>query len=251
MTDKVIASSFENNAKATPTNIMSDEEKRNYEFNKIFDLAEKPVIEYFCYLLQKDPIEFSEIYGSGDFITDEIVLSPFEEYKSGVYLCFKLGVVEHDYKCTLSDKLRNNLIIIDVIKFLEHAVREVSSTFSVCSEKTANLMREMSVYLELDYENLSFKPVYVYPPRNQVCALMKLKEELITFFTTHREKNSWNNLSEEVKTNWHEYIQKVDNMLNSTHYDEEIASEEEKKHNLKLSNLKRIGIIFTERDDTL
>jgi hypothetical protein len=237
-----------NNINACAT---TDEEKRKYEINKMFDVSEGVLMEYFCYFFKKKPEELFEGYADKNVFKDELILCPLKDYNDGVNLHFKLEIVEHDHKNCIPVELRSHSVVIDVIKFLEHAVQEVFSAILHTSSKDATpLIHKESVHLELDHDNLSFKPVYIYPQKRDIYTLTKYKEGLNSVCLEYASKNGWVDPDEEEKLAWSRKIKRIDEILDQIHYDQELAAEEEEKNNKRLADFKRIGIIFTESSDT-
>ncbi len=225
------------------------EKRKKYEINKMFDLAEKPLVEYFCYFLEKNKEELNAEYNNISLVNDGIILTPIEDYNPDKYLHFKLEIKEHDYVSNIPAELNNNPLINDLLNFFTYSIQEVfESLVSIFTEDIIKILIEKSFHLEFNKKTLSFKPVYIYPLRQKFNILNECKKNLEDL---RQSSEVWDKLDEKNKISWNDQISQVNQMLKSCQYSQDVADEEEKKYNEQFSKYKCIGIIFSEVPENL
>jgi hypothetical protein len=231
--------------------IMTDaqpDEKVNLQINKMFDLAEKPIMEYISYALKSDPREIFQFPEDLNLKTDELILMPLEEV--GNYLCFKLEVVTYDYENTIPAELLENKDIKGSLKFLDHSVQEVYNAITAKSLSEAGLTKSFaaSFHFEFDENDVSFKPIYVYHTRRQVNIFEKCKKELQDFYEAHQQNNTWEDVDEKVQTQWNSHYGQIISALENMHYDEATADKKEEEMKEYLKNSHKLAVVFREAD---
>ncbi len=225
---------------------LNEEQKSNYEINKMFNIAEKVAMEYICYYLNDTPKKiFKE--DSPNIIVEELVLYPLEEYPDKGFLHFGLEIVPHDYISKVPAELLENAYVQDSISFLNHSVSEVLQAImhSSLSEEGVQKALDASFHLELDRETLTFKPVYVYETRRHLEVLNFCKEDLQKFYNDQHDKGAWEALQENIKLDWQDHYNTIQAMIDDIYYDEEEADKKEAEVNARIQTADRIGIIFS------
>jgi hypothetical protein len=233
------------------TDSTSEEHKSKYEINKMFDLAEKVIMEYFCYYLDLPPNQIFKDHDIVNMATEELILHPLEEYNKDKYLCFKLEMVPHDYQSVIPTELKNNQYVLDSIDFLKHAVNEVFSAIlhHNLTKEASQAALSASFHVELDKDSNTFAPVYVYAARRQSEILNYCKDNLEKFYAEHQSNNTWETLEDVVKSQWNAQYGQVVSILENIHYDKNTADEKEKEINEQLKTSNRIGIVFRETEN--
>ncbi len=131
---------------------LTDDEKRQLEINKMFDISEKIVMEYICKLLEKKP---NEIFKDSEVLNlskEDLILFPSTEYDSNKYLSLGLEIVSHDHITVIPEQLKNNTYITESINFIAHSVYEVFRSiinYNLTEEGT-KIAFEKSIHFELD-----------------------------------------------------------------------------------------------------
>ena len=230
---------------------ISEEEKNKYEVNKMFNLAEKVILEYFCYFLGKTPEELFEL-DIVNMSSEEFILYPIKEYKNDKYLSFRLEMVTHDYKTSIPEELLNISIIKETLKFIDFAIHEV---FGAIIHNFKNDMLQSvldaSFHFELDMENFTYRPVYVYPQRRKKIILEGCKKNLDNFCLEQNTNSKWEDLDENIKNNIAHQYEQITKLLEEINYDEDEANKMEEKYNEMIKKFSRIGIIFKEHPESL
>lgn len=229
---------------------ISEEDKSKYEINKMFDLAEKVLMEYFCYYLDKKPNELFKNCDVVDMKTEELILYPIDEYKKDKYLSFKLELVQKDFVNNIPDTLKANSYILDTLDFFKYSINEVFNAIVHHSilEDASKLVLNSSFHLEFEPVTNTFKPVYIYPIRRQSEILAFCKHNLEKFYSEHNSNSTWDDLDDSVKLQWQEQYSNTIRILENLYFDANIAKKEEDRINAELENHSRIGIIFNETD---
>ena len=135
-------------------------EKMRQEMNQIFNLVEKPIMEYIANFLDETPsVIFSETIPEK---CDPLILLPIDEYKKNIYLKFTLQNVN------VSEN--NNKRIQDINDIIKHEKVKESIGFLLYSIKSAypsilassmiNNKPMVHVDLELDETNWTFRPIF-------------------------------------------------------------------------------------------
>lgn len=144
------------NSNKPPMNVEENADK----VNKMFDMAEKPIMEYISNFLDIDPKDLfkdpiPEFYKS-------IVLHPIKEYNKDKYLQITLKVMPYDYDITkvVSKDLLNQDIIKKSIGFLVYCINSVYVSVVMANMKDRNLI--INTELKFDDKTLGFVPVYAH-----------------------------------------------------------------------------------------
>jgi hypothetical protein len=196
------------------------------EAERMFNLAEKVIMEYICYYLN---IEASELFKEHNIVFNKpksLILNPIKEY-SDKYLEFSLAIVPYSYKLELPKILEENEEVNYTVGFIYHSITTVFNAIlksNINTDKLENMVTS-SFHLELDDNNLAFYPVYMHPPRRMQSMLLQMKNEL----EPHCNK-----------------ISELDSHLSNIIYDKDIADKDELDTNALLKQKDRIGIIFKE-----
>jgi hypothetical protein len=150
------AFSKESGSNKLPMNVEENADK----VNKMFDMAEKPIMEYISNFLDIDPKDLfkdpiPEFYKS-------IVLHPIKEYNKDKYLQITLKVMPYDYDITkvVSKDLLNQDIIKKSIGFLVYCINSVYVSVVMANMKDRNLI--INTELKFDDKTLGFVPVYAH-----------------------------------------------------------------------------------------
>jgi hypothetical protein len=227
---------------------LSEEEKKRIEANKMFDLAEKCIMEYLCLYMKLTPSELYINNTEGMLSSEPLILYPIKEY-SDEYLSFSLEVVPHDYQLTLPEQLQNDSNINNALGFIYHAISQVFNAVvnhSILEDKCKDILNA-SIHMEYDDKSFTFYPFYIFPQRRQELIFLQFKEDLDKI----KEPNEygqipWDSLKEETKDEWEMRYAQIKNIISNIKYDENIANETEKAANDEIQQLDRIGIIFNE-----
>ncbi len=216
----------------------TDEQKREFEINKMFDLSEKVLMEYVCYYMDKRPEELFE--QSIDKITSgEFVIQSLEDGKKET-LHFSLEMVPANFENKIPKELLDNPFIRDIIKFIEHSIKEVfnSIVLNIKKECVAEFMNR-SFHLELDPVSLSFKPIYVYPVKRQLKIAIGGEAQIKQFYESNKHL-----LNTDAENQLNKKIRELRYVIDKNKFDENEAEKKEKEINDYIKDIYRIGIIF-------
>lgn len=227
---------------------LTDEQKNEIQVKKMFDIAEKPIMEYICYYLKVKP---DELFTEGialPTLSDSLVLYPIHDYSEN-YLSFSLEMNEHDTPCSLPQQLFQYQEVHESLEFINYSIQQVFATVmnEVIKEDMFQNVMTNSFHLEFDDSNCSFKPVFVYPVRRQHKMFLQFKHDLnIIKEVAEDGKIPWDSLAEETKADWEERSAQLEHLLEHSVYDETEADLKEVEMNDIINKLHRICITFKQ-----
>lgn len=145
-------------------NKMSKEDKDKLvgQTHQMFNIAEKPVLEFISAFLEEEPsVLFNEE------ITDEcdpLILLPLEDYKKNIYLKFTLKHIhmadDDDKRKESIDKLIMHEQVKEGIGFLLYCVKNVYS--SILASNLINNKPLVNITLDLDENNWVIYPKFLH-----------------------------------------------------------------------------------------
>ena len=209
--------------------------------NKIFDLAEKCIMEYICYYYEMQPeklfIEFNI-----PVQTMPLLINPIEDYSKNI-LSLSIDIVPHDHVSNIPADLLNNTIIIELIQFIHQGVNSVLDAIlnSNIQKDASAIINKNSIYLEFDSCTNTMYPIYIFPEKRRKIALMQFRDEI-----KNKMINENKMTDENTKAEYTKQYEDLTAAINSINYDIDYVDVFTKQMNNKLKNSKRIGIIFAE-----
>lgn len=224
--------------------------KASADANMMFDISERCIMKYMSEHLNIKPEELF-IDNTLDLSKPDIpFLLPPNEKTNGKYLAFYLNIVPYDYKTVIPDSLVDDNSINYSLGFIYHAITEVfnavlSKNINVNAQ---NIVINASFHMEMDDNNLTFYPVYIFPERRTKLMLENLKKELervLANYANNGNANFTNEVQEEIDKYRSQY-EYVTSRLNSIEYDGFTADKREKSMNESLEKNNRIGITIKE-----
>lgn len=140
---------------------MSEKDKLKQQTEQIFNIAERPIMEYVCNFLDEPcSVIFKD---EMPVISDPLILLPIDEYKKEIYLKFTLKTVSKEHES-------NNKRIADINDIIHYQRVKESIGFLVYCIKTCypsiivsgmiNYKTMSNIILELNETDWSFTPIY-------------------------------------------------------------------------------------------
>lgn len=231
---------------------LTDEQKQHLqriEMNRMFDLAEKPIMEYICMHLKMTPkvlFKTFEVMGSK---SNPLIMNPIPEYNDK-YLAFSLEIVPYDYKLIIPDALKEIESINYTLGFIYHSVTTVYDSIlnSNINDDVTELFINSSFHLEMDDDSISMFPVYIFPARREFLMLTQIKteiEKLIDELPKEGVVKLSPGLTLEIQK-VHEKHNIITTRLNAINYDNDLAAKQEHDINESFKTNNRLGIVFNE-----
>lgn len=215
------------------------------ESDRMFDLAERCIMEYMCLHLNVD----STLFKTDNVLSNDIkplIMRPIEPYDK--YLSFSLEIVPYDYKLVLPDYLQDHKDINHTLGFIYHSVTTVFNAIlnaNIADDKN-DLVIENSFHLDMDDDSLTFYPVYIYPKRRKRLMFSNLKTEFETILK-NAPTGDIIQLSDSVIIELNKVREKlafISNQLDAIIYDDADADQLEKEKNASFATNQRIGLKF-------
>jgi len=215
----------------------------------MFDVAEKPLMEYICYYLNDKPSNIFLEDIKEHFETKELILHNIEEFENKI-LYFKLEVVPHDFYSDEMLEYRDNFYVKESVKFFNHSVREVYNSivdFNL-SEDAKKRMYEASIHFEFDFDTMTFCPKYVYSVRRNLLKIQEYIKSMIVFRDNHKNNNTWKSMDKEEKKRWKDTYNELSEVVKNINYNEDEANCKEKEVNELLETTNKLAIVLTIKD---
>lgn len=220
---------------------VSEEIKQKMEANKMFDIAEKPVMEYMCYFYKKTPDLLFNDYEN--VVSDKLILLPLEEKSDFIGLSIEL--VDKDYMSNIPQDIKENEVIRSSIGFLYNAVACVSNALSMSNIKDEfkEEVEQNFLHFAFDDNDFSFHPVHIFWKRRKSIMTQDLISKI-----SHKLASLEENLEEEECKKMYDELKEFyeinkKNMELFQHSEEE-AREVEKEKLEEYKNMNKLGIKY-------
>lgn len=142
-------------------NLMNSEtdEMTKQQTEQIFNIAEKPIMEYISMFLDEHPnIVFKDNMPE---ISLPVILLPFDNYKKDIYVKFTLKPIHLEESCKNEiDKVIHHERIKETIGFLYYCIKIAYS--SIVASCMINSQPLVNTKLELDENNWVFRPKFLH-----------------------------------------------------------------------------------------
>jgi hypothetical protein len=141
---------------------LTKEQKLQQQTQQIFNIAEKPIMEYIAVFLEELPAVI--FHDDIPKESDPLILLPIQEHKKDVYFKFTLKVIESENKESEINRINdiNDIIKYDNIKesigFLVYCINSVLP--SIIASNMINNKPMLHIDLKLNESNWSFYPVF-------------------------------------------------------------------------------------------
>ena len=166
------------------TGCKSKEEETKLKTHQIFNIAEKPIMEFISQFLDEphDTIFRDDLPNT----SEPLILLPLAEYKNDVYIKFTVNPIK------LSDDNRSKVLINNIIEnqvvkngigFLWYCIKEVFTSVVLSSLINKNPLD--NIIIELDEQNWTFYPKYLC----ELSHKKNLLENTINKLTNLKETN--------------------------------------------------------------
>lgn len=226
---------------------MDNKDKLQQQTHQIFNIAEKPIMEFISVFLEENPsIIFKEEIPN---TSDPLILLPIKEYKKNIYLKFTLKTCYPND--TLDDSHRianiNDIVTHEYIKesigFLLYCIKSVYP--SIIASSMINNKPMINVDLELNEDNWTFYPKF----QHELLIKKKFLEDALSKIMAikqqeHQDQQNPIELdSVEINKEFHKIITSLD--ITNSEITPEIL-ETEKNINISYKNKPVIGIYVEE-----
>lgn len=227
---------------------LTNEQKIKQQTQQIFNIAEKPIMEYITAFLEEPAsIIFKDEIPKE---SDPLILLPIKEYKEEIYLKFTLKTINSDKADKDSIRITNinNIIEFDHIKdsigFLMYCIKSVYP--SILASSMINNKPMVHIDLELNESNWTF-----YPKFNHELTIKKKFLEDSLSKIMYMQKQTEEPLSEEMLLDLNKEYHNIVNTLSQVNIEitPEIL-ESEQKINSGYQNKPVIGIFVTEINES-
>lgn len=141
---------------------LTKEQKLQRQTQQIFNIAERPIMEYIAAFLEELPAVI--FHDNIPEESDPLILLPMEEYNKEIYIKFTLKVVDSENKENEENRISNINDIIqynnikESIGFLVYCVKSVLP--SIVASNMINNNPMLHIDLNLNEGNWSFYPVF-------------------------------------------------------------------------------------------
>lgn len=217
-------------------------EKLKQQTTQIFNIAEKPIMEYITMFLE----ETSDTTFTVDIPNklDPLILLPMDDYKKNIYLRFTLKPIQKTQEC---DKTRvqtiNNIIeyknVKEAIGFLQYCIQSVYP--AIIASSMVNNKPMINTSLELNENEWSFNPIFKH---NSTIKREFLEDALSKFIYLKKEDKTLTDSSvKEYNTKIQDISKKLSEVMKDTPTD---SLEIEKSINIKYQHKPVIGIYVDE-----
>lgn len=222
---------------------LSEQEKSRMEANKMFDIAEKPMMEYMCYFYKKTPEELFSNYEN--VVSDNLIIFPLEV--DSHFISLSIEMVDKDYISVIPENVKKNDTINNSIGFLYNAISCVTNAISLSNIKDEykEEVDKNFIHFAFDEDDWSFRPVYVFWKRRKYM----MTQDLLARISKTLEKLEQNLDQEECRNQYDElkqYYEHNQKLFEEYHYDDKEAKQIELQKNEELKSMNKIGIKYTE-----
>ena len=179
---------------------LTDNDKLKKQTEQIFNIAEKPIMEFICAFLDEPcSVIFKDTLPE---ITNPVVLLPIINYKKDKYIEITLHVkkysdIDENEELQRVDTL-NAIIKYNQIKesigFLVYCIKNVYH--SIVSDSMFNNSPVINTVLELNESNWTFAPVFNHDLTIKKNFLIHTKNTILDFKNNNKEKLSLNSETE-------------------------------------------------------
>jgi hypothetical protein len=222
-------------------------ETKQIETIKMFNMTERPIMEYLCTVLDRQP---EEMFRESMYVIpkESLTLYPIQEYNDN-YIKISVETVDPDHVTVIPDELRSHPLINEALSFVVRAITIVYPL--VMQENIQDEIKEylshQSLILEFDVKSLTFYPQYMYPPRRDEMLYNEQKSKIETFREECKQAGStFDSFTPEEMAHMEAMYQNAIAKLAEVAYDHALADEEEKKNNEELNKWPRIAIVYKE-----
>jgi hypothetical protein len=214
-------------------------EQKAIEAHKMFDVAEKIIMMYMCKYFNKSPAELFVDPKPIENDDKPLILNPIHNDK---YLQLNLEIVDCDYVSNIPDDIKENEGLNYSLGFIYHSIITVFNEIlsSNIKKDCVEDITQQSFNLEMDDNNITMFPVYIYPKRRGQLMLSQIKEDIEIYLETQKD------IPSEVRTKANEELAICSEKLDNIHYDIAEADKIEKEVNLRFLKKFRIGINVKE-----
>jgi len=206
------------------------------ESDRMFNFAEKWIMEYMCYLTDS---KLNDLFITPDVDTPQpVYTAPIKELDSA-RIEFSLDIVEHDYKLAIPANIVDDARINHVLGFIYHSIKEVFNAIvnnSIRSE-SVKLIYDNSFHLEINDDNLTFFPIYIYPQRRKEIMLTQMRGEISKILNGDTSQ-----IEQNIHTDMITKHTQICKLIDEISYDSTEADRMEVVKNTELQKSKRLGI---------
>ena len=232
------------------------EELYNQQRIQMFNICEKPIIEYLAYILDRNIHEIcNNLEINKEIYNDPMILFPLKNLNDK-YISLNIELVNNNYKSELENinveeypELKNS------IDFLSYSIFEVYSAIVSTGLKehyTRYVLEDLSIHLEAEPNGFGFITKYIHPIKRKELMCKNMLSNLKLIKETDETGNCrFDSLPEQHKEQYNNKIQELEHILAHLNYDEnEITQIEEQKNNHYVV-FKKLGVIlkFLEYDE--
>lgn len=215
----------------------TDQEKAKIQTNMMFDMTEKPLMEYIsAFLEEPSDVIFKESLPN---FVNPIIMKPVKDYKKKKYLKFSLRTVMAEEKYDKPDikELMKYEPVRETIGFIFYSLKMCYA--SIVASSMINNKPLISTVMEIDEQNWSFQPVYK--------DMEHLKQEHLqnTLGKLIEMRKKINTFSEETQGNINTDYRNVMTQLAGITISSDVE-EEEKKVNSGYTTKPRLVIVVDE-----
>jgi hypothetical protein len=212
--------------------------------NRMFDLAEKCVMEYMCAHYKISPemlfVDPSALSGK----TIPLLINPIKTYSDNI-ISLTIDIVPYGYVSNIPAVLKENETIVNMIGFIYHSINTVFNTIinTNIKESFTDEVFNASVHLEMDDNAIAMYPIYIFPERRRKLVFLQIRDDIDN--TMNKLKAS--SIDNSIKiTDFTKQYEQLTADINDIKYDIECADKVEMQVNEDLKKNNRIGIIFKE-----
>lgn len=209
----------------------ANETPKNLVANKMFDLAEKCVMEYMLDALKSTP---EALFTNTDVLSNKtvpLILKPIETYSKNL-ISLTIKIVPFDYECNIPADLLNHDEINNMIGFIYHSISTVYNSVlsNNIKDESQQLLINTSTHLEMDDGALSMYPIYIYPVRRKELMFLQLRDEIEKTLSQLEAKNESDDVNKMIKEVYEQYDQLVV-LIREINYNKEVADKIEITNN--------------------
>jgi hypothetical protein len=228
---------------------MSKEEKIKQQTRQIFNISEKPILEYITDFLEEPAsVIFKEDMPKE---SDPLILLPIPEYKEGVYLKFTLKTIDatdadniDSHRITSINDIIHYKHVKESIGFLVYCIK--SAYPSIIASSMINNKPMVHIDLELNESNWTFCPKF----RHELTIKKKFLEDALSkiiYMKQQTDEPIPNEMAAEINKEYNNIIPALTQV--NTDITPEIL-ESEKKINISYRIKPVIGIFVTEINES-